>query len=177
MQTLPDLLDKKVTLLSIGLNPSLPSVQAGFYFANPRNRFWKAINNSGLHQQALTPSLKSCFLMLEHDHIGFTDLVKRPTAGGKDLKANDYRLGSTRLQQLIKDIQPDLLWFHGKMTCQKYLQYSSQKHLQTRWGFQTWRLLNSSVYISPNPSPANAAFSLDTISDSYRDLFLHQGLL
>lgn len=162
-------------ILSIGLNPSLPSVTAGFYFANPRNRFWKALNNCQLQSELFTPSLHSCKALLKTFNIGMTDLVKRPTAGCKDLKAADYRLGTKRLLTLIPAESELTIWIHGKLTCQKLLQYFPQQSPATKddisWGLQSWKLRGNRVYISPNPSPANAAFSLDVISESYQTLF------
>lgn len=171
METLPDILSKHLALLSVGLNPSIPSVKAGFYFANPRNRFWKALNDCGFFDEDLTPSLQSCHRLHTKYHIGFTDLVKRPTAGCKDLNATDYRNASPRLYQLISELQPRIIWFHGKLTCQKYLQYSLDKKHSIEWGLQTWTINNKPVYVTPNPSPANAAFSLPVISESYQALF------
>lgn len=170
METLPDLLCDPMSVLSVGLNPSIPSVKAGFYFANPRNRFWKALNQCGFFKKNLTPSLDSCQYLLEQYQIGFTDLVKRPTPGCKELRADDYRTGSNRLQILVNDIRPQAVWFHGKLTCQKYLQYGSENKHSVNWGLQSWAINNQPVYVTPNPSPANAAFSLTTISDSYADL-------
>tara|TARA_R110002096_G_scaffold379_6_gene2316 strand:- start:2954 stop:3496 length:543 start_codon:yes stop_codon:yes gene_type:complete len=171
METLPDLVDEHTAVLLVGINPSIPSVKAGFYFANPVNRFWKALNNCGLFSQALEPSLDSCVHIQQQYHIGFTDLVKRPTAGCKDLKADDYRTGSRRLQGIICTLKPNFVWFHGKVSCQKYLQYTQHQAPKLDWGLQTWRLFDSRVYISPNPSPANAAFSLADITASYHNLF------
>ena len=171
MKTLPDLLDDHLSLLSIGLNPSLPSVQAGFYFANPRNRFWKALNNCHFLSQPIEPSLKSCHHLFKRYRIGFTDLVKRPTAGCKDLNANDYRTGSLHLQTVICSTRPALIWFHGKLCCQKFVQYSDYKGSPVSWGLQSWKIDNLPVYVTPNPSPANAAFSLADITDSYQQLF------
>jgi len=173
METLPDILSDQLAILSVGLNPSIPSVKAGFYFANPRNRFWKALNTCGFFKETFKPSLESCHRLHVQHRIGFTDLVKRPTAGCKDLKAADYRNASTRLECLINDRQPRVIWFHGKLTCQKYLQYSADKKHSIDWGLQHWSINNKPVYVTPNPSPANAAFSLSVISDSYRDLFQH----
>ena len=58
MDTLPDYLRPGLRLLSIGLNPSLPSVAAGYYFANPRNRFWTALNASELPAAPLVPEVE-----------------------------------------------------------------------------------------------------------------------
>lgn len=173
METLPDLFNQHLQILSVGLNPSLPSVKAGFYFANPRNRFWKALNNCGYVHKELTPCLSSCHLLQKEYGIGFTDLVKRPTAGCKDLNAADYRVGSGRLQTLVNSLKPQLIWFHGKLTAQKYIQYSADKTRSVSWGLQSWKINNHPVYITPNPSPANAVFALQDITASYKKLFKH----
>lgn len=173
VDTLPDILSDHLAILSIGLNPSIPSVKAGFYFANPRNRFWKALNACGFFDEEFKPSLQSCHRLHTKYRIGLTDLVKRPTAGCKDLTATDYRDASSRLYQLISELQPRIIWFHGKLTCQKYLQYSLDKKHIVEWGLQTWTINNKPVYVTPNPSPANAAFSLSVISESYLALFQH----
>jgi len=157
-------------LLSVGLNPSIPSVKAGFYFANPRNRFWKALNACSFFSEPLEPSLASCQYLHQHYYIGQTDLVKRPTVGCKDLTAADYRAGSARLHTLITQLQPHTIWFHGKLTCQKYIQYSENKNRETLWGLQIWKINACPVFVSPNPSPANAAYSLEDIRDSYQTI-------
>ncbi|MEC9340524.1 MAG: mismatch-specific DNA-glycosylase, partial [Pseudomonadota bacterium] len=96
MQTLPDYIDTELRLLSIGINPSLPAVAAGYYFANPRNRFWAALNQSGLLSAPVTPGVEAMTLILTRDRIGFTDLVKKPSAMAHHLKVADYRAGAAR---------------------------------------------------------------------------------
>ena len=174
METLPDLVDSELYILSIGLNPSLASVKAGFYFANPRNRFWKALNASDFFAEPLDPNLASCHCLLKCYQIGFTDLIKRPTVGCKNLSTYDYREGSERLEKLVGNLNPTILWFHGKLACGKFLQYSSYEKHAMNCGAQTWGLNNAAVYITPNPSSANATYSLQDISDSYRNLFQNQ---
>ena len=170
MLSLPDLLDNNGRHVKIANRSHRSSVKAGFYFANPRNRFWKALNACDFFHEPLEPSLASCNQLHQRYRIGLTDLVKRPTAGCKDLKAADYRAGSSRLQTIITQHQPHTIWFHGKLTCQKYIQYSNDKSRISRWGLQDWTIHNCPVFISPNPSPANAAYSLADISDSYQTL-------
>ena len=87
MKTLPDYLRPGLDIVSIGINPSLPSVERGFYFANPRNRFWRALNASRLVDVPLDPGMASQQQMMIEFGIGFTDLVKRPSASAKALKA------------------------------------------------------------------------------------------
>ena len=82
METLPDYLRSGLDVVSIGLNPSLPSVRAGYYFANPRNRFWRALHGSRLvtAEEVMEPGIAAMEALLQQG-FGFTDVVKRPTAG------------------------------------------------------------------------------------------------
>ena len=171
MKTLPDYLRPGLRVLSIGLNPSLPSVEAGFYFANPRNRFWRALNRSGLPAKPLTPSAAAMETLFERDGIGFTDVVKRATRGGAELRAADYRRDVPVLKEKLERFAPQIAWFHGKQAYGFYMRYGEQQtDLKTDWGAQSLRVGMSRVFITPNPSPANAAFSLDDLIEWYRKL-------
>ena len=52
--TLNDYLRPGLDIVFVGLNPSQYSVEVGHYFANPRNRFWAALNRSGLVDRDMT---------------------------------------------------------------------------------------------------------------------------
>ena len=170
MKTLPDYLRPGLALVSIGLNPSLPSVHAGFYFANPRNRFWRALNGSGLLAGPLEPGVAAMQLLLDEHAIGFTDVVKRPTAGGHELRAADYREWAPVLKQRLLDFAPAIAWFHGKQAFGNYLKYAETSRPAIEWGEQTGVIGRSRVFVTPNPSPANAAFCLDDLVAWYRQL-------
>jgi TDG/mug DNA glycosylase family protein len=151
----------------VGLNPSIPSVEAGYPFANPRNRFWTALNASLLLSAPVEPGVDAMRQLLERERIGFTDVVKRPTRGAADLRAADYRQGAPRLQTLIEYLEPGWVWFHGKLAWQYYLRYADTDGGDDGWGRQSVKIAGSYVFVSPNPSPANAAFSLNDLIESY----------
>ena len=174
--TLPDYLRPGLEIVSVGLNPSLPSVRDGFYFANPRNRFWRALNASGLIAEELTPGIAAMDTLLERYHIGFTDVVKRPTAGGHDLRAADYREWSPLLLQKLEKYQPKIAWFHGKQAYANYLRYGEGVKPSIEWGEQPGCTGKARVFVTPNPSPANAAYSLAVLTDWYRQLGAYLGL-
>lgn len=109
--TLPDYLAPGLDIVFVGLNPGLQSVEAGHYFASPRNRFWTAVNRSGLLTQDLDATRDA---ELMDQGIGLTDVVKRPTRGASELRA--------------------------------------------------------AVFVVPNPSPANAVYSLRDLVGWYRCL-------
>lgn len=170
MKTLPDYIDYKLNILSIGLNPSTLSVEKGFYFANPRNRFWKALNASGLLQEEVIPSKQAQKKIFTDYKIGFTDVVKRHSSMGKDLRAVDYKKWAPILKAEIEKYQPNICWFHGKVATQNYLKYTGSINKNIDWGLQDFKINASTIFVTPNPSPANAAFSLEVITDWYRKL-------
>lgn len=162
MKTLPDYLRPGLRLLSVGLNPSPPSVAAGFYFANPRNRFWRALNASELLDTQVQPGTAAMQTLFERYATGFTDLVKRPTPGAAQLRAADYREGAERLYGLLVELQPAMAWFHGKVAFKQFARYAAAGEEDT-WGLQQWRIGATRCFVTPNPSPANAAYSLENL--------------
>jgi TDG/mug DNA glycosylase family protein len=168
--TLPDYLRPGLDIVSIGLNPSLPSVRRGYYFANPRNRFWRALNASGLVPVALEPGVEATELMLRRYGIGFTDVVKRPTAGGGELRAADYRAWAPVLKERLLEYAPAIAWFHGKQAFGNYLKYAEAVKPAIGWGPQDYTLGRCRFFVTPNPSPANAVFSLADLTGWYRQL-------
>lgn len=167
MPGLPDYLTPGLDVVSVGINPSLPSARLGYPFANPRNRFWRALNASRLIAGPLEPSVAAMRVLLERERIGFTDIVKTPSAMEKDLRAADYRAGAPRLRDRLRELAPAILWFHGKAPYEKLLRYGYGRRQKAEWGEQPETLEGMRCFVTPNPSPANAAFSLDALIDWY----------
>lgn len=169
--SLPDYLAPELKLISIGLNPSINSVKAGYYFATPTNRFWKALNASQLIDQAVIPGKAGIQQLFEGYEIGFTDVVKRPTPGVSDLRAADFRYWAPILEHKIRNLSPKIAWFHGKVAYQRFLKATGRNDADIEWGEQPQILWGSRIFVSPNPSPANAVFSLQDLIDSYNRLY------
>ena len=174
MKTLPDYLDHKLRIISIGLNPSPISVKAGYYFANPRNRFWKALNGSRLVDEEVRPGEAAMQELFISYKIGFTDLVKRPTRMGNELRAADYRHGAQVLKEKLVNYQPTIAWFHGKVSYRNYLKYSEGMDTEIPWGAQKHSIGNIHVFVTPNPSPANARYSIADLIRFYNEMVSYQ---
>ncbi len=176
MKTLPDYLRHGLDIVSIGINPSLPSVREGYYFANPRNRFWRALNASGLLPVLVVPGKATMDLLVSEYGIGFTDVVKRPTANASSLHAADFRDWAPILRDKLEQYAPRIAWFQGKQGCTQYLKYAEGMKAELEWGEQPFRVCGARVFVSPSPSPANAAYSLEELTDWMRRLkALRQG--
>jgi double-stranded uracil-DNA glycosylase len=106
-RTLPDLVRPGLRLLVCGLNPSLYSADKGIPFARAGNRFWRAAVVARLVVTERDP-----FEALRRG-IGFTDLVKRATAGTHLLRAGEYRNGVARVEALVQRFRPGAVCFVG----------------------------------------------------------------
>ncbi len=162
--TLPDYLREGLEILFIGLNPSKYSAEIGHYFANPRNRFWPAFNLSGLVDRPVTYQEDGTLL---NDGIGFTDVAKRPTPMGSGLRAADFRQGAPVLKDKIIRFAPGLACFLGLMAYKAYLQHGEGVIEKPELGEQERMIGISTVFVAPNPSPANAKYSLNDLAEWY----------
>ena len=167
MKTLPDYLRGGLDIVFVGINPGAYSAKVGHYFATPRNRFWPALNRSGL----LTEPLDS-----ERDHqasrqdIGFTDVVKRPSNSASQLRAADFRRWAPILTTKLLRFSPLIVCFQGMTAYRNYLRYAEGVNDRLELGRQPRRIGSSTVFVVPNPSPANAAYSLQTLVSWYERL-------
>ena len=185
MKTLPDLLRPGLAIALIGINPSLPAAAAGHYFASPRSRFWRALNASNLVSEPLRPGDDRKLLA---QGIGFTDVVKRPTRAASELRAADFKRDAPLLLNKITRLQPRIVCFQGSTAYRNFLRYSgvcdpppenpppenptleNPPPEKLRLGVQPRPVAASIAYLAPNPSPANAAYSLDDLIASYNRL-------
>ena len=167
--TLPDHLRPGLDIVLIGLNPSTRSVQAGHYFANPRNRFWRAISASRLIGRKVGPEDDAALL---DNGIGFTDVVKRPTPQASGLTAADYRRDAPLLREKLLEYAPAIACFHGATAYRAYLRHAENipNAGEIALGRQSRTIGASRVFVLPNPSPANARYSLADLTAWYDEL-------
>ena len=165
--TLMDYLEEGLAIVFVGLNPSEYSVKVGHYFANPRNRFWAALNRSGLVDQEMAPQNDAG--LLQHG-IGFTDVVKRPTRQGSGLYAADFRRWAPVLKAKLLQYNPLIACFHGVTAYSAYLRHAEGIKDRAELGLQGRDIGSIRVFVVPNPNPANAQYSLDDLVHWYQQL-------
>jgi TDG/mug DNA glycosylase family protein len=107
-RTLPDTVTEGLRVLVCGLNPSVVAADAGYGYAGPSNRFWRAAVSSGLVTRPRDPL--ACVI---HDGVGMTDLVKRATPNAAVLSVDEYRAGAERVRRLVEWLAPGLVLFVG----------------------------------------------------------------
>ena len=165
--TLPDSLREGLDIVFVGINPSVNSARAGHYFYTPTNRFWPAVNMSGLFP--IPMSRETDYRCLEFN-IGFTDVAKRPSASASAMTAKDFREGTRVLKEKLLRYQPRFVCFNGLTAYNAYLKCSENVREPGTLGLQTGAIGSSKIFVVPSPSAANAAFSLDTLADWYTQL-------
>jgi double-stranded uracil-DNA glycosylase len=169
---LPDYLGPELDIVSIGINPSLFSVERGFYFARPGNRFWPALAASGLVAETIVPSRATVERLFAAYRIGFTDLVKRATARAEDLAPDEYRRGARALSAKLTRFQPRIAWFHGVSAYRLFLDHAGTARLKIVPGVQPELIGATRVFVTPNPSGANPAANPKMLVPTYRELAL-----
>jgi TDG/mug DNA glycosylase family protein len=148
-QTLPDTVAGGLRVLVCGLNPSVVAADAGYGFAGPTNRFWKAAVAAGLVTRPRDPL--GCLL---HDRVGMTDLVKRATPNAAVLSREEYQAGAGRVRRLVEWLRPGLVLFVGLAG------WRAAVDRHARAGLQPRPFAGVPAYVMPSTSGLNAHTSV-----------------
>lgn len=140
--------DSHSRLLIIGSFPSVKSREEGFYYAHPRNRFWKMLE---IIYGCSLSTVDEKKRMLHEKHIALWDAVSSCSLSGsadssiRDVIANDIAtlIGKTEIRKVLAN---------GSLAARIY-----EKHIFPQSGIGCIPL--------PSTSPANAAFSLERLCE------------
>ncbi len=162
--TLPDIIAPNLNILFSGINPSLYSAAVGHHFARPGNRFWKAIHLAGFTDRLLSPFEDQSLL---DRGFGLTNLAERATARADELTAEDLSIGHQNLAAKIEQYQPKYLAVLGVSAYR-----TAFKQPKAQMGLQKEPLLNTEIWVLPNPSGLNAHYQLKDLAEVYQALYL-----
>ena len=176
-KTLPDYLAPGLELVFIGINPGLYSVEKGHYFARSTSRFWPTFSASKLSTR-VRKGLNASVLGPEHDvellrfGIGLTDTVKRPTANAAGLTRTDFETWMPILLKKLQSYQPRVACFHGITAYRPFLELALQSPgRKPVLGEQLEKVGPTRLFVVPNPSPANAHFTVHDQTWWYDQVF------
>jgi TDG/mug DNA glycosylase family protein len=160
---LPDIISTCLNVVFCGINPGMRSAAIGLPFANRSNRFWRVLHLAGFTVRQLEP--EQAHLLLDHG-CGLTSAVSRPTTSATDLTRADYIAARPVFERKIAKYRPRYLAFLGKPAAAVFL-----NQRDVAWGLQPTTLGGSAVWVLPNPSGLNCAFTIGRLTDAYRELF------
>lgn len=150
----PPVVDAHSRILILGSMPSRASRQQEFYYAHPRNRFWPVMERLG---QCTLRSRDDKIKFLHQHGLALWDVIASCTITGssdasiQNVVVNDFRplLAASEIKTIVTT---------GKTAGRLY-----QKYAAGQTGIE--------ALILPSTSPANAAVSLDQLTEAYRCLF------
>ena len=148
--------DKNSKILILGSFPSVISRKFGFYYTNPRNRFWQVL--AGILNADVPKSIDENIKFLLSHHIAIYDAaISCEIEGSSDAKMS--KIAPVNLELIFKEANIKQVYANGGKAyeiCKKYLEGEIIKATKNE------------VIKLPSTSPANAKFSLEKLMCEWR---------
>jgi TDG/mug DNA glycosylase family protein len=164
LQGLPDILDTGLSVVFCGINPGLSAASTGHHFEGRGNRFWRVLHLAGFTREQLHSEDDRSLLQYA---CGLTTAVSRPTARAEQLSRSEIKAAAPEFERKIAQYAPRYVAFLGKMAVSELI-----GKRDVDWGLQSVTFGGTRVWVLPNPSGLNRAFSLDALVSAYRELRL-----
>jgi double-stranded uracil-DNA glycosylase len=159
------LLAPGLTLLIVGINPSLRSAEVGHHFARPGNRFYPALFAAGITPRLLRPDEDA---LLPEYGIGVTNIASRPTRAADELSRDELLRGADELDATVRELAPRLVAMLG-LTAYK----TAFKRRQATMGLQSDTIGGRPVWVLPNPSGLNAHYKPADFARLYAEAYAY----
>ena len=148
-QLLEPIYDEYSKILILGTFPSVESRKAQFYYANPRNRFWKVIAEIFKCSNYYIVSEKKN--MIINNRIAIWDVIEScEITGSSDSSIKD--VVPADLSILLDNANIEKIYANGDKAFKLYMKY-------------TYPVTQREIIKLPSTSTANAKFSLDKLID------------
>ena len=161
-----DLIDDRVRLLFVGINPGLWTAAVNAHFARRGNRFWPALHKAGVTPRLIDVSDG----MSDEDRqlvlglgIGITNLVSTASARADELSRDELHAGAVALEATVRRWSPRVVAVLGLTAYRQAV--AEPKAVQGR---QERRCGGAELWVLPNPSGLNAHDTIDSLAISYR---------
>jgi TDG/mug DNA glycosylase family protein len=150
-RTVPDVIAPGLDILFCGINPGLYTAAVGHHFARPGNRFWPALHAAGFTPRVLAPHEERGLLDLGY---GITNVVDRATATADEVTPAELAEGGRRLVAKVTREHPRYLAVLGIGAYR-----SAFARPGAKLGLQPETVATTRLWVLPNPSGLNAAYS------------------
>ena len=149
---IPPVYDRDSRVLILGSFPSAKSREAAFFYGHPQNRFWRVL--AALLDEPLPRTIEEKKALLLRRHIALWDVIGACSIEGssdasiRDVTPNDLRpiLDASGLRRI---------YVNGKTAAKLY-----ERYIEPTLGIPAVCL--------PSTSPANAAWSLEKLTEAWR---------
>lgn len=157
-QGINDVIGPECSILFCGVNPGLLSGSTGYHFARPGNRFWKALQLSGLTDRLLDPSEQA---LLPAYGIGITNIVRRVSAAANELSREELIAGGVELKARVEAYKPKILAVLGLGA------WRTAVDKRAEIGRQEATFEGATLFVLPNPSGLQARYQLPEIASFF----------
>lgn len=152
--TFAPIYDKQSEILILGSFPSVKSRENQFYYGHPQNRFWKVVSKV---LNVKTPeTIEEKKQMLLDNHIAIWDVIASCSIQGssdisiKDVVVNDF-------SEILENSSVKRIFVNGGKAYELYHKYAEKET-----GIKAIKL--------PSTSPANAAWNVDRLCESWKKI-------
>lgn len=146
--TIEPVFDENSKILVLGSFPSVKSREANFFYGHPRNRFWKVVSSVIGEESPATTEEKKAFLL--RNNIAVWDVIKSCDIEGSS-DSSIKNVTPNNLNVILEKADIKQIFANGNTAYKLFLKYNS--------GMDAVKL--------PSTSPANAAFNLERLVESW----------
>ena len=154
LHNIPPVFDENSKILILGSFPSVRSRETEFYYGHPQNRFWRVISVVFGAKVPETTDEKRALLLSNRialwDVIASCEITGSADSSIKSVTAND-------LTAIFDSSSIERIYVNGK-TAESYY----KKLIEPKIGRKAVCL--------PSTSPANAAYSLERLTEAWREI-------
>ncbi|MGN0141660.1 MAG: DNA-deoxyinosine glycosylase [Roseburia sp.] len=158
IHTFAPVYDETSRVLILGSFPSVKSRENQFYYGHPQNRFWKVTAGIFGKAEPATIEEKKAFLLENHialwDVIASCDIEGSADSSIRGVTAND-------MDVILAKAPIRGIFCNGDKAYQMFLKYCRREG-------------QPAVYKLPSTSPANAAWSLERLTEEWKKYIIEE---
>lgn len=146
------LYDEHSRILILGSFPSVKSREQKFFYGHPQNRFWKVL--SIVLGEKVPETIEEKRKLLLNNHIALWDVIYSCDIKGSS-DSSIRNVTPTDLSRVIKGSEISDIYCNGKTSGKLFARYQGE-------------ILGRSAITLPSTSPANAAWSVERLTEAWK---------
>lgn len=147
--------NNKSKILILGSFPSVKSREINFYYGHPQNRFWKILEN--IFNEKIQNNIETKKEFLLKYHIALWDTIKscQITASSD---SSIKKATPNNIDKIILNSNIQAIFCNGNTSYKIFLKFYKDK-------------INIPIICLPSSSPANAKYSLENLTNIWKNQF------
>ena len=152
----PPLYDNDSKILILGSFPSVKSREEMFFYGHPQNRFWKVIAN--IFNEPVPMTIEEKKALLHRNHIALWDVIKSCDIKGSS-DSSITNVIANDLSEILEGADIQTIIVNGKTAEKNFNKYTRDA-------------IGREAICMPSTSPANAAWSLERLSEAWGNVLI-----